>query len=129
MAKQRPSSFKEPKIFEMATQKMAIIRIKSDPNAVSSKYLPALYTSVYGLKKILKAQGKDFKVSKLRARWPGAENLPKDQWIGVYGLPIPDDTTNNTGYMAMLRCVQIAIMGNLIYPQTIRRNYFILRRQ
>ncbi len=79
-------------ILKMPRQKMAAIYVKGDPNVVCSQCLPALYTTVYGIKKILKAQGVDFKVEKLRARWPGAENLPKEEWLGIYALPIPEDT-------------------------------------
>jgi hypothetical protein len=71
---------------------MAVIYVKGDPSVVCSKYLPALYTTVYGIKKILKTQGVDFKVGKLRARWPGVENLPKEEWLGIYALPIPEVT-------------------------------------
>jgi len=81
-----------PQILKMPRQKMAVIYVKGDPNVICSQYLPALYTTVYGIKKILKAQGVDFKVEKLRARWPGAENLSKEEWLGIYALPIPEDT-------------------------------------
>jgi hypothetical protein len=82
-----------PEIVKLPRQKMAVIYVKGDPNVVCSQYLGALYTTVYGIKKILKEQGVDFNVEKLRVRWPGAENLPKDQWLGLYALPIPNNTT------------------------------------
>lgn len=81
-----------PQILKIPRQKMAVIYLKGDPNVVCAQCLPALYTTIYGIKKILKAQGVDFKVEKLRARWPGAENLPKKEWLGIYALPIPEDT-------------------------------------
>lgn len=94
MEQKEPTPLKKPQIVEMPSQRMAVIRMKGDPNVVCPHYMPALYSTVYGLKKILKVRGVDFKVGKLRARWPDAENQPKDQWHGIYGLPIPRDTTS-----------------------------------
>lgn len=87
-------SAKEPQILEMPSQKMAVIYTKGDPNKVSPEFLPALYSSVYGLKFELKKKGIEFKVDKLRAKWPNAHLVPKDEWIGIWGLPIPEDTTS-----------------------------------
>jgi len=84
---------KEPRIINMSDQKMAVLRVEGDPNTVTEKYLPALYGTVYPLKMGLKTKGKDFKVEKPRARWPkGVLEVPKDEWIGLYALPIPKDT-------------------------------------
>mgnify|MGYP001565330459 CR=1 FL=1 len=85
MAKPKPGV---PYLIERPNQKMAVMKAKGDPNVVCAKYLPALYSTVYGLRKTM---GK-FKVEKLRARWPVFEDTPKDQWIGLYALPIPEKT-------------------------------------
>lgn len=77
-----------PVILKRSKQRMAVIRVQGDPNVVAPKNLPALYNTVYSLRK---TAGK-FKVEKLRARWPGIESLPKEKWIGLYALPIPNDT-------------------------------------
>jgi len=84
----------EPKIIEMPRQKMAVVRSMGDPNKVASGVLSSLYGSVYKLKFDLKKKGKVFKVQPLRARWPNAHLAPKDQWIGVWGLPIPQETAS-----------------------------------
>ena len=94
MARQRAASKREPQIVEVPRQKMAVVYTKGDPNIVGEQALPALYGSVYTLKFDLKKKGVDFKVSGLRARWPNAHLAPKDQWVGIWGLPIPDDTTS-----------------------------------
>ena len=94
MAPQRPASAKEPQILEMPSQKMAVVYMKGDPNKVMPQFLPALYGSVYKLKFELKKKGIEFKVDKLRARWPNAHLAPKDEWIGICGLPIPEETTS-----------------------------------
>lgn len=84
----------EPKIIEMPAQSMAVVMSKGDPNIVGEQVFPALYGSVYTLKMQMKKSGKgDFKVTGLRARWPDARLVPKDQWTAHWALPIPDGTT------------------------------------
>jgi len=70
---------------------MAVVYTKGDPNEVAAQVMPALYGSVYKLKFDLKKEGIDFKVGALRARWPDAHLVPKNQWAGIWGLPIPDE--------------------------------------
>jgi hypothetical protein len=83
-----------PVIVEKPAQTMAVVVSKGDPNVVGEQVFPALYGAVYTLKFALKKAGKeDFKVTGLRARWPDAHLLPKDQWTAYWALPIPDGTT------------------------------------
>ena len=84
----------EPEILEMEPQKMAVVHSKGNPNRVLKKVLPALYRSVFTLKFDLKRKGIAFKVGGLRGRWPDAHLLPKDQWTGILGLPVPADTAS-----------------------------------
>ncbi len=93
MPKQISNLKQEPKIIEMPSQKMAALHSKGDPNEVMPQLMPALYGSVYTLKFDLKKKGREFKVGVLRARWPDAHLVPKNQWTGIWGLPIPDDVT------------------------------------
>jgi hypothetical protein len=61
-----------------------------DPNH-SEKYFKALYGTAYTTKfKVYKPQGKEMKFGKLIGRWPDAHLKPKDQWTGIWGLPVPD---------------------------------------
>lgn len=81
-----------PQIIELPSQKVAVVCTLGDPNVVFSQYMPALYGSVFTLKFARKKQGlPDFKVTGLRARWPDAHLVPKDQWLGLFALPIPED--------------------------------------
>ena len=89
--KLKPTQLAEPEIVEMGPQRMAVVVTKGDPNKVAATAMPALYGSVYKLKFELKKKGSDFKVGKLRARWPDAHLVPKDEWTGMWGLPIPDN--------------------------------------
>lgn len=79
-----------PEIVEMKPQKMAVMVTKGDPNEVAARAMPALFGSVYRLKFELKKKGADFKVRGFRARWPDAHLIPKNQWTGIWGLPVPD---------------------------------------
>lgn len=82
-----------PEIVEMPARKMAVVTSKGDPNTTASEAMNALFGSVYTLKFDLKKQGKEsFKVCGLRARWPDAHLLPKDEWTAIWALPVPDDT-------------------------------------
>jgi len=91
----RKSSKKEPQILEMPPQKMAVVHGKGTPDKVFSELMPALYGSVYTLKFDLKKKGlPTFKVSKLRARYPDAHLVPKEEWTHIIGLPVPEDTAS-----------------------------------
>ena len=93
MAPQTSAAKDAPQILELPAQTMAVVRTQGDPNEVGAQMFPALYGAVYPLKFALKKLGRDFKVGPLRARWPDTHLVPKDQWTGGGGLPIPDDTT------------------------------------
>ncbi len=85
----------EPQILEIPPQKMAVVYGKGAPDKVFPELMPALYGSVYTLKFDLKKKGlPTFKVSGLRARYPDAHLVPKDEWTHIIGLPIPEDTTS-----------------------------------
>ncbi|MBA7675076.1 hypothetical protein ES703_83305 [subsurface metagenome] len=85
----------EPQILEMPPQKMAVVYAKGAPDKVFPEFMPALYGSVYTLKFDLKKKGlPTFKVSGLRARYPDAHLVPKEEWTHIIGLPIPEDTTS-----------------------------------
>ncbi len=89
----RGSSKTEPQILEMAPQKMAVVYAKGAPDKAFPQVMPALYGSVYTLKFDLKKRGlPTFKVSGLRARYPDAQLVPKEEWTMILGLPIPEDT-------------------------------------
>ena len=94
MAPRKPSKT-DPQILEMPPQKMAVVYGKGAPDKVFPELMPALYGSVYTLKFDLKKKGQPtFKVSGLRARYPDAHLVPKDEWTHIIGLPIPEDTTS-----------------------------------
>jgi len=92
---QQKLSKKEPQIVEMPPQKMAVVYAKGAPDRVFPEVMPALYGSVYTLKFDLKKKGlTTFKVSGLRARYPDAHLVLKEEWTHIIGLPIPEDTAS-----------------------------------
>ena len=93
LKKAKPARLTQPEISEIRSQKMAVVVTKGDPNKVAAKAMPALYGSIYKLKFELKKKGIDFKVGRLRARWPDAHLVQKGRWTGIWGLPIPDEVT------------------------------------
>ena len=94
MTPQKSTAKKEPQILEMPSQKMAVVYMKGDPNETMPKFMPALFGAVYKLKFELKKKGIEFKVSGLRGRWPNAHLDPKDKWLAICGLPIPEETSS-----------------------------------
>jgi len=85
----------DPIILEMPSQKMAVVQGKGSPDKVFAKIFPALYGSVYTLKFDLKKSGlESFKVSAPRTRYPNAHLHPKEEWLIIAGIPVPENTTS-----------------------------------
>ncbi len=84
----------EPQVLEMPAQKMAVVHARGAPDKAFPAVLPALYGAVYTLKFDLKKRGlPTFKVGAMRARYPDAITVDKDQWTIIIGVPIPEDAT------------------------------------
>lgn len=82
-------------LYQIPSQKMAVVEVVGDPNEVSQDILGALYATVYEIRKQYKNLGTVFSVEKLRGRWPdGTFAKPKALWEGTYGLPVPADVTS-----------------------------------
>lgn len=77
---------KTPRITAMARQKMLVVEAKGDPNIVGKDAFGLLFKTFFGLKGV--------RMAAPRARWQNIATDPKEQWLGLYGLPIPDSVTN-----------------------------------
>jgi hypothetical protein len=88
--KQELTPEQQPQILDMTEQKMAVVYTTGDPTITGAQAVPALYASVSALVPQLKEKGIDFQLQAVRARWPDLSSSPKDQWTGIWGLPIPD---------------------------------------
>jgi hypothetical protein len=83
----------KPALVEMSAQTMAVVRSLGDPSVVAEQVFPALFGAVFALKfKVLKPRGVEYKVGAPRARWPLPLDTPREEWVGIWGIPVPDDT-------------------------------------
>ncbi|MEW5900298.1 MAG: GyrI-like domain-containing protein [Acidobacteriota bacterium] len=79
-------SLKEPRIATMAGQKMLVVEAKGDPNIVGKEAFSLLFKTYFSLPGVAMAVP--------RARWPNLATSPKTEWVGLYGLPLPDSVTS-----------------------------------
>ncbi|MEW6087456.1 MAG: GyrI-like domain-containing protein [bacterium] len=77
---------RDPKISTHPGQKMLVVESVGDPNVAGKDAFGLLFKTFYGLKK----SNKEMKISAPRARWPKPPDTPKNEWIGIYGLPVPE---------------------------------------
>ena len=80
---------KEPRIIAMPAQKMLVVKSTGDHNIAGKGAFSELFKTLFKLKKEVKG----VQMSPPRARWPQPFNTPKEQWIGIYALPIPAEVT------------------------------------
>ncbi len=76
-----------PKISDQPTQKMLVVETKGDPAKTSGEAIKILYKAFYSLEGVPKGK----KMAAPRARWPRGLDTPKDEWLGIFALPIPDE--------------------------------------
>lgn len=80
-----------PQITKIEDRKVVTVTSKGDPNKVMEPYMKALYGAAYYTKmKIYKPKGVKMELGKLCAFWPDAHLKPKDEWTGIWGVPVPD---------------------------------------
>jgi len=73
-----------PSISKLPNQHMLVVEAKGDPNISGATAIKLLFKTYYSLSGVNKSK----KVSP-RARWPIADDSPKNQWLGLFALPIP----------------------------------------
>jgi hypothetical protein len=79
-------SLKEPQIRQMPAQKMLVVEAKGDPNVVGQNAFGLLYKTFFSLP--------GARMAAPRARWPNIAETPKNEWLGLYGLPLPEPITS-----------------------------------
>lgn len=77
----------DPSLSQMPNQNMLVVEAKGDPNVSGSKAIQLLYKTYYSLKGV----SKSFKMASPRARWPISWDTPKEQWVGLFAIPIPEE--------------------------------------
>ena len=75
----------EPQIIDKAPQKLLVYEVVGNPNEVGGEAFGALFSTFFKLKKDHKM---DMAVP--RARWPKPLETPKDEWLGIYAMPVND---------------------------------------
>lgn len=81
----------EPQISVKPDQNMLVIESKGDPNQAGA-VMKDLFRSFYTLKK----HHKNIQPSAPRARWIAQFDQSKEDWIGLWALPLPDDVNSLT---------------------------------
>jgi hypothetical protein len=76
---------REPRITNLPAQKMLEVRVTGDPNVAGKDGFGQLFKTFFQLKRT--TSGLDMVPP--RARWPKPFNTPKNEWLGIYGMPIP----------------------------------------
>lgn len=77
---------KVPAISQLPAQKMIVVYVQGDPSQEGGKALRDLYKTYFALRRTTRG----LKMAAPRARWPKPWDTPKEQWLGIFGLPIPD---------------------------------------
>jgi hypothetical protein len=74
-----------PVISQLPDQNMLVVETSGEPNAVAGKAIKLLYKTFYSLKGV----SKGLTPVAPRSRWNVSKDTPKDQWLGLFGIPIP----------------------------------------
>lgn len=78
---------KEPQISTKPKQKMIVVELKGDPSVTGGEGFSALFKAYYKLKSEFEGMENSIPV----ARWPKPFDTPRNEWIGIYGLPVPEN--------------------------------------
>jgi hypothetical protein len=84
-----PSQFgylMEPQIRILPNRKVLQVQAPGEPEAVGSQAFGLLFKTYSGLKDVPRGRSQPAP----RARWPVSLDTPKDQWVGLYAIPVPD---------------------------------------
>jgi len=76
-------SYKTPQINTYPDEFMLVYTITGDPDETAGEAIGALMHTFYKLK------GKyDLKSAPPRARWPKTLETPRNEWVGIFGIPV-----------------------------------------
>jgi hypothetical protein len=78
---------KDPHIKKMQDKvKMLVVEKKGDPTKVAGMAFSTLFNTFFSLPGV--------KMATPRARWLNTLTDPRDEWVGLYALPLPDSVTS-----------------------------------
>lgn len=84
MALRSMAGLTEPHMLELPARRMATVLTTGDPDKVGPPAVEALYKSVNELRR-----EQHFELEPLRTRWPMQAEDPRDEWVSMWGLPVP----------------------------------------
>ena len=85
-ASKRDDRLKEGVITKMRDRRMLILAVKGDPDKAAAGAFSRLYAAYYRLPNIKKSAAPPAPC----ARWSKPVSASKEEWVGIYGLPVPD---------------------------------------
>jgi hypothetical protein len=78
---------KDPQIRKMPDKvKLLVVEKKGDPNVVAGMAFSTLFSTFFAQPGV--------KMAPPRARWLNAPSDPRNEWVGLYALPLPDSVTS-----------------------------------
>lgn len=76
-----------PRITRMPSATMLVVEATGDPTTVGAQAFGLLFQLYYGSPVTPKGPGQPAP----RARWPGDFDTPRDEWLGIYAIPVPGE--------------------------------------
>lgn len=82
----------EPHLRELPARKMVVLHTHGDPDRLPDDALKPLFLAIQAIKHGRAVTGaEDFPVEPIRARWPVEPGTPRSDWVGLWGIPVPND--------------------------------------
>jgi len=108
----------EPRITTLPSQKVLVVEARGDPSIAGAEAFSLLFKTYFKLKGVPKGP----KQPAPRARWPLSLNTPKEQWIGRYAMPVPENVsltpvvkTNPSGPQAILTTWEYGQVAEILH--------------
>lgn len=79
----------EPQISQKPDQNMLVIEVRGDPDTAATQVFKELLQTFI----VLKKRHKQVDFAAPLARWPKPFDVPREEWIGLYAMPIPEEIT------------------------------------
>jgi hypothetical protein len=81
---------RQPQVRRMDDQRVLVVEARGEPNAVAGEAFSLLFKTYFKLKGVPKGRRQPAP----RARWPLSPDTPKEQWVGRYAMPVPEDVNS-----------------------------------
>ena len=79
-----------PRIITKPSVKALVVEATGDPSATVGPAFGLLFKTFYKIKN--RPKGKNMEAP--RARWPKPLETPKNEWLGIYAMPVPSSVTS-----------------------------------